>query len=151
MHLVFVFHIYESLVWFSEGIFDCDVFKLSSGTTVPNFTISTPLCVSFCPQNIENSFKVNDNNWGSYEDFKTNAYDVSSVFALMFFSYLPKSQIYKELYLFKQIISWFSLVRIQFYLFWASGKWVSAKTVSLSYKWPLKIFYHSKLKWQTSF
>lgn len=62
MHLVFVFRIYESLVWFSEGILDCDVFKLSSSTTVPNFTLSTPLCVSFCPQNIENSFKVNDNN-----------------------------------------------------------------------------------------
>jgi hypothetical protein len=33
------------------------------------------------------------------------------------------------MYLCKQILSWFSLVRIQFYLSWASGKWVSMKTV----------------------
>jgi len=50
----------------------------------------------------------------------------SAVFVLIFFTYLPKSQIF---YLFKQILSSFSLVRIQFYMSLALGKWVSTKTV----------------------
>ena len=54
----------------------------------------------------------------------TIVYD-KAVFVLIFFTYLPKSQI---IYLFKQILLSFSLVRIQFYMSLASGKWVSAKT-----------------------
>ena len=40
-----------------------------------------------------------------------------------------KPSLEKKLYLFKQILSWFSLVKIQIYLSRASGKWVSVKTV----------------------
>ena len=38
----------------------------------------------------------------------------------------PKLEIFSNL--FKEILSWNSLVWIQFYLSWASGNWVSAKT-----------------------
>ena len=52
-----------------------------------------------------------------------------AVFALIFFTYLPESQIIKKkLYLFKQILSQFLLVHTQFCLSRASGKWVSVKT-----------------------
>ena len=40
----------------------------------------------------------------------------------------PKAKFRKLFYLFKQILSSFSLVRIQFYLSQTSGKWVSVKT-----------------------
>jgi len=39
-----------------------------------------------------------------------------------------KAKFRKKIYLFKQINSYFSLVRMHFYLTRASGKWVSAKT-----------------------
>jgi hypothetical protein len=48
---------------------------------------------------------------------------IIAVFVLIFFHLKPNLE--KKLYLFKQ----FLLVRIQFYLFQAPGKWVSAKTV----------------------
>ena len=59
---------------------------------------------------------------------------ISTVFVLIYFTYLPKSQNQKMFYLFKQILSIFSLVRIQFYLSRASGKWVSTKSESVIHK-----------------
>ena len=50
---------------------------------------------------------------------------------LTFFHLLAQKLILekKKKKIFKQNLSKFSLVRIMFYLFWASGKWVSTKTV----------------------
>ena len=60
---------------------------------------------------------------------ETLLYYLIAVFALIFVTYLHKATFRKFVYLFKQILSYFSLVRIKFYLSQASGKWVRAKTV----------------------
>jgi hypothetical protein len=47
----------------------------------------------------------------------------------------PKAKFRENSYLFKQILSLFSLVQIQFYLSQISGKWVSMKTGSFNIGW----------------
>ena len=56
---------------------------------------------------------------------------VKTVFALPFPPNCLKAKFRKIFYLFKQILSKFSLIRIQLYLSWASSKWVNAKTVNM--------------------
>ena len=68
-----------------------------------------------------------------------------TVFALFFSptSTCSKAKFRKHLYLFKQILSWFSLVRIQIYLSHslASGKWVIAKIEN----YLAKLFFYNSL------
>jgi hypothetical protein len=67
---------------------------------------------------------------------------VHSVFVLYVFHLLSRKPNLEKKNLFKQILSQFLLDQIQFYLSWASGKWVSAKTVH--YSW--QILYGDKKK-----
>lgn len=55
--------------------------------TVSNFTLSIPHCVSFCFQNIENGFKVKDNNWGSYCVLHVIVLQMTPLIRTMFLKY----------------------------------------------------------------
>ena len=57
---------------------------------------------------------------------KCDRWNSESVFDLIFFRLLAQKPTLERFS--KQILSSFSLVRIQFYLSWASGKWVSVKS-----------------------
>ena len=70
-----------------------------------------------------------------------------AVFALILFTYLPESQIYKK-FLFIQTNSFIIFTCLNpVLLFWASGKWASTKTgiaqlnlVGLCFKWQAEIY-----------